>query len=392
MVQASLPPNPSFSFSRVCRRRSSSRSSGRSSLNILSLATLPARAEIAADRFRQAQLRAAEETLRVAAETRRAFYRAVAARELAGFLDAGQDGGRDRDPARQAPRRNRRGEQARSGARSRCSTPSSPRSWRLARQRVDQRARAADARARPLGRRSRFSSCPARCRALPARPRALAGDRGRGGAPPGRSARSRASRSRRWRSPTVSPARPASSICWRSAGISKTSADADGAQRHASAASRSSSRCRCSISARCVVRQAEASYMQAVNRLDREGGQRPLRGARRLSAPIASSLRHRAALPARGSAAAQDHLGRNAAALQRHADRRVRAAGRGAPAHRLDHAPRSKPSAISGSPTPNLAAAIVGGGGMAAPEAATALRRRRRKRPAAALKREPRMN
>jgi outer membrane protein TolC len=48
---------------------------------------LPARAEIAADRFRQAQFRAAEETLRVAAESRRAYYRVVAARELDGFLD-----------------------------------------------------------------------------------------------------------------------------------------------------------------------------------------------------------------------------------------------------------------------------------------------------------------
>jgi outer membrane protein TolC len=86
LVQASTPPNPSFSVQRL---------SGpveievekRVVANILALATLPARAEIAADRFRQAQLRAAEETLRLAAETRRAYYRAVAARELARFLD-----------------------------------------------------------------------------------------------------------------------------------------------------------------------------------------------------------------------------------------------------------------------------------------------------------------
>jgi outer membrane protein TolC len=48
------------------------------------------RAEIAQDRFRQAQLRAAEETLRVAAETRRGYYRAVAAREAVGFLTQSQ--------------------------------------------------------------------------------------------------------------------------------------------------------------------------------------------------------------------------------------------------------------------------------------------------------------
>jgi outer membrane protein TolC len=85
MVKASLPPNPSFSFSRI---------SGPLELeveamiaaDILALATMPARAEIAADRFREAQLRAAEETLRIAARTRRDHYRAVAAHELVNFL------------------------------------------------------------------------------------------------------------------------------------------------------------------------------------------------------------------------------------------------------------------------------------------------------------------
>ena len=49
-----------------------------------------ARSEIAAERFNQAQLRAAEETLRVAHEARRAYYRAVAARELIHFLTESQ--------------------------------------------------------------------------------------------------------------------------------------------------------------------------------------------------------------------------------------------------------------------------------------------------------------
>jgi outer membrane protein TolC len=44
------------------------------------------RSEIATVRFRQAQLVAALETLRVAAETRRAFYRAIAAQELVGLF------------------------------------------------------------------------------------------------------------------------------------------------------------------------------------------------------------------------------------------------------------------------------------------------------------------
>ena len=89
MIEASLPPNPAFSVERL----SSSAEieiERRIVANILALATLPARANIAADRFRQAQLRAAEETLRVAAETRRAYYRAVAGRELAGFLAQAQ--------------------------------------------------------------------------------------------------------------------------------------------------------------------------------------------------------------------------------------------------------------------------------------------------------------
>jgi outer membrane protein TolC len=85
MVQASLPPNPTFSVERLSGPLEIEIEK-RIVANILALATLPVRAEIAADRFRQAQLRAAEETLRVAAETRRAYYRAVAARELVGFL------------------------------------------------------------------------------------------------------------------------------------------------------------------------------------------------------------------------------------------------------------------------------------------------------------------
>jgi outer membrane protein TolC len=56
--------------------------------SLLSLVTMPARTRIAADEFAAAQLRAAEETLRVAAETRRAYVRAVAARETVTALGA----------------------------------------------------------------------------------------------------------------------------------------------------------------------------------------------------------------------------------------------------------------------------------------------------------------
>jgi outer membrane protein TolC len=85
LVGAYLPPNPTISIERLAsgvERELEVRVIG----NILALLTLPARAQIAEARFQQAQLRAIEETLRVAAEARRAFYRAVSAREIADFL------------------------------------------------------------------------------------------------------------------------------------------------------------------------------------------------------------------------------------------------------------------------------------------------------------------
>src|ERR1700730_2645199 len=85
MVQESLPPNPTFSIYSIA---------GDGALeaerqvvgNILALSTLPFRSEIARQRFQEAHLRAAEETLRLAAEVRRTYFRAVAANELAGLL------------------------------------------------------------------------------------------------------------------------------------------------------------------------------------------------------------------------------------------------------------------------------------------------------------------
>ena len=89
MVGSSLPPNPAISLSRIA-------GSGEVEIerrivaDILALATLPVRADIAADRFRQAQWRAIAETLRVAVEARRAYYGAAAAQELAAFLTEAQ--------------------------------------------------------------------------------------------------------------------------------------------------------------------------------------------------------------------------------------------------------------------------------------------------------------
>jgi outer membrane protein TolC len=89
MVEQSLPPNPRISY---LRRAGSNELEVERAIvaDILALATLPARSEIALTRFRQAQLRAALETLRLATDTRRVYYRAVAAQELAVFLAQAQ--------------------------------------------------------------------------------------------------------------------------------------------------------------------------------------------------------------------------------------------------------------------------------------------------------------
>lgn len=84
-VRASLPPSPKFDLARMA-------GGGGVELeamiiaNILALATLPARADIARDRFHQAQLRAVEATLRIGFEARRAYADAVAGRQLVRYL------------------------------------------------------------------------------------------------------------------------------------------------------------------------------------------------------------------------------------------------------------------------------------------------------------------
>ncbi|WP_025032022.1 TolC family protein [Bradyrhizobium sp. DOA9] len=85
LVEQSLPPNPVFAVSRIT-------GNGASEIerqvvgDILALATLPFRSEIARERFRGAQLRAALATLRHASDVRRAYVRAVAANEMVGLL------------------------------------------------------------------------------------------------------------------------------------------------------------------------------------------------------------------------------------------------------------------------------------------------------------------
>lgn len=88
-VAASLPPDPVLAVSSIAGG-GGLEIERQLAADILALATLPVRTEVAAARFRQAQLRAALDTLRVAAQTRRAYYRAVAARARARFLGAAQ--------------------------------------------------------------------------------------------------------------------------------------------------------------------------------------------------------------------------------------------------------------------------------------------------------------
>ncbi|MPY73993.1 MAG: TolC family protein [Alphaproteobacteria bacterium] len=85
-VEASLPPNPTFSFERITGGGALD-VERRIIVNLLSLLTLPVRRDIAESRFRAAQYKAIEATFRLAAETRRAYYRAVAAQQLVGYLE-----------------------------------------------------------------------------------------------------------------------------------------------------------------------------------------------------------------------------------------------------------------------------------------------------------------
>jgi outer membrane protein TolC len=84
-MQASLPPNPRIAIARTTASLAleiERQISG----SILALATLPVRTEIARDKFRSAQLRTLETVLKLAADTRRQYYRAVAANQQVAAL------------------------------------------------------------------------------------------------------------------------------------------------------------------------------------------------------------------------------------------------------------------------------------------------------------------
>ena len=89
-VQSSRPPLPTFAFASVSTPLELD-FERQIIASILSLATWPARSKIAGVRFEQAQLRAAEETLSIAAETRRAYIRAVASRQILVALSSAKE-------------------------------------------------------------------------------------------------------------------------------------------------------------------------------------------------------------------------------------------------------------------------------------------------------------
>nr|WP_245419957.1 TolC family protein [Phyllobacterium salinisoli] len=84
-IEASLPPNPVIGVERLTAG-GSLEIERRLVADILALLTLPKRSDIAKTQFEAARQKAIEATFRTAAETRRAYYRAVAARQTVSFL------------------------------------------------------------------------------------------------------------------------------------------------------------------------------------------------------------------------------------------------------------------------------------------------------------------
>ncbi|WP_075792622.1 TolC family protein [Massilia putida] len=85
-VQAGRLPNPGFSFGRV-RGGGGTEIDRGLSFDLAALLTLPARTRIERRRFEQARLQAAMDAVKLAADTRKAYYTAVAAAQMSAFTD-----------------------------------------------------------------------------------------------------------------------------------------------------------------------------------------------------------------------------------------------------------------------------------------------------------------
>ena len=363
MVAAQLPPSPTLSIERLSSPLEieiERRIVG----NILALATLPARA---GDRRRSFPSRRNCAPRRKPCgsppTTRRAYYRAVAgAPDRAASSAQAQGRRRNRDRGRASGSARPAPSTSSTRRANMCSTPRSPAQLGTARQRAGSERERLIARCWDCGATTSTSSCPVSLPPMPRRPRSSPAIETEAvqrrvdlqiarievdGAGEILRAHAGATRfvnlleCRRHRARPRSSARPATASATRGFEVEIQIPIFDFGETR--------------------VRQAEQTYMQAVNRLHREGRQCALGGARGLSALPLEPTTSRA-LPARGAAAAQDHLRRDAAALQRDADRRVRAADRSAAAHRRDT------QAIEAQrdfwlASVDLSVAVVGGGG-----------------------------
>ena len=86
LVQAGRLRNPGFSFARL-ESGDELEIERKFLFDILSLITMPTRTEIENRRFEQAQLRVTSEVMRVAADTRRAFFAAIASRQGVRYME-----------------------------------------------------------------------------------------------------------------------------------------------------------------------------------------------------------------------------------------------------------------------------------------------------------------
>ncbi|HKX43222.1 MAG TPA: TolC family protein [Burkholderiaceae bacterium] len=91
LVRAGRLRNPSFSFGRLREAGGTVEIDRAVMFDVLGLLTLPLAQRLEARRFEQAQYQAAYDAVGLAAQTRRAYFAAVAARELAGYYERVKD-------------------------------------------------------------------------------------------------------------------------------------------------------------------------------------------------------------------------------------------------------------------------------------------------------------
>lgn len=86
LVRAGRMANPSFSFSRL-RGEENTEIERSIMFDLVGLLTIPIRSNIEQRRFEQAKLQAATEAVRLAADTRRAYFNAIAAQQTAQYME-----------------------------------------------------------------------------------------------------------------------------------------------------------------------------------------------------------------------------------------------------------------------------------------------------------------